>query len=297
MSDLYNINDADNWKISLRDCIINSFDDNINKNEIYEKTGLFYMCYAPNYLYKYYSGTDRNIDVVKSNKMWYSAPISFNDVFDSDIATDEKALFNSSLKLASRDISIRKGSPMWIQLKNKVRTELKSLCQTFEEMKKTTGITCLSEKYDSLLMWAHYANNHRGICVEYELLEINEQLNFAPVPIIYDNDRAVYSSIDDNPIEVFIKSLTSKSSEWSYEKEWRIIQDDKACGNSWDYQKNGALLDMITPHSIILGCMVNPEFEKDMKEYCEENEINLYKMEKDPHFYKLIKTPVLEFDE
>ena len=297
MADLFNMNEDDNWKLSLINCIAKSFDDNADKNDIYEKAGQFYLCYAPNYLYKYYSDADRNIDAVKSNKMWYAAPIGFNDVFDCDIAIDEKGLFNSSLKQVPKGTTIRKGSHMWLQLKKTLQTELKPLGQTIEELKRTTGISCLSESCDSLLMWAHYANNHCGICAEYELLEISKQLNFTPVPIIYDKDRAVYGSIDDNAVEVFIKSLTSKSPEWSYEKEWRIIQEDKACGNSWDYQKNGALLDMITPHSIILGCMVNPEFEKDMKEYCEENGINLYKMEKDPHFYKLIKTPVLKFDE
>ena len=57
--------------------------------------------------------------------------------------------------------------------------------ESFEETKQVTGISCLSESDSSLLMWAHYANNHKGMCVEYELLQISEQLKFSPIPVIY----------------------------------------------------------------------------------------------------------------
>ena len=53
---------------------------------------------------------------------------------------------------------------------------------------------------------------------------------------------------------------------------------------------------MIRPTSVILGCMAKLEFSKAVQEYCEENQINLYKMERDPKAYRLVKAPVLEFD-
>lgn len=151
-------------------------------------------------------------------------------------------------------------------------------------------------------MWAHYANNHCGMCVEYELLEINKQLNFAPVPIIYSDNRTRIASVKPNNTEedilrVFLEGLTSKSPEWIYEKEWRIIRDDGACGEKWDSEKKGALLEMIRPSSVILGCMAKPEFEQAVREYCEESKINLYKMEKDAVLYRLNKVPVLQFED
>lgn len=99
-----------------------------------------------------------------------------------------------------------------------------------------------NDLYDSLLMWAHYANNHRGMCVEYELMEINKQLGFSPVPVIYSDRKVKFNSINQDAVETdttrnFIESLTSKSPEWSFEKEWRIIRDDGACGKNWDIEK------------------------------------------------------------
>ena len=169
-------------------------------------------------------------------------------------------------------------------------------------MKSTMGISCLSESCDSLLMWAHYANNHKGICVEYELLEINKQLHFSPIPVLYSDKRADFftfnqDTIDADTTRIFIESITSKSSDWNYEKEWRIIRDDSACGNNWNSDKKGALLDMIRPKSVIMGCMVQPEFEERIRDYCEKHQINLYRMEKDLNLYRLNKQSVLQFDE
>ncbi len=31
------------------------------------------------------------------------------------------------------------------------------------------GVICFSSNYDNILMWSHYANNHKGICIEFDL--------------------------------------------------------------------------------------------------------------------------------
>jgi len=36
-------------------------------------------------------------------------------------------------------------------------------------MSKKIGIFSLSKKYDDELLWAHYANSHKGFCIEYDL--------------------------------------------------------------------------------------------------------------------------------
>lgn len=234
--------------------------------------------------------------------MWYSAPCNFNDVFDCDMSMDEEGIFQSILQMYPDKRGIREGSPIWRDLLKTCRQQIRTFQSSYDILKSRMGISCLSESDDSLLMWAHYANNHCGICVEYELLEINRQLGFSPVPIIYSDDRVCVHTLDPNTLEkdiqgIFIESLTSKSPEWSYEKEWRIIRDDGACGNKWDAEKKGALLEMIRPSSIILGCMAKPEFEKAVREHCEECRINLYKMKKDKGRYRLEKVPVILFDD
>ncbi len=307
MSELENENTEDDRKIALRYEIIKSLTGAADeKDESYAKVGKYYYCSAPSSLYKYYSDKTRNLDNIKKNKMWFSAPCNFNDVFDCDISIDERKIFEYIVKNNPSGIEIRNGSPMWKKLKAVVHKELNSIRTAIEKSRDITGVSCFSENEDSLLMWAHYANNHRGFCVEYDLLKINEILKFAPIPVIYSNDRVslISLSIEKNTEKIekdvsalLIKALTSKSSEWNYENEWRIVRDNAACGDRWDYEKNGALLDMITPSSIILGCEIQPDFERDFKEFCKNSQISLFKMEKDATQYKLNKKPILEFND
>lgn len=291
------------WKRKLRDklAVILSGTE-AEKEALYADIGYCYQCYAPASLYKYYSDSLRNLENVKNNKMWYSSPIHFNDVFDCEITTDEKKLFESTLQMCPSVQNVRVGSPVWKNLKAETRKSAKEMQDLFAGMRSGIGVSCLSESDDSLLMWAHYASNHCGMCVEYELLEINSQLKFTPVPIIYSEERICFNLLNTTTVErdttkMFLESLTTKSPEWSYEKEWRIIREDSACGSQWDDTKKGALLNMVRPSSIILGCMAKPEFEKEVYTYCNENKINLFKMQKDPQKYRLLKTSLLQFDD
>lgn len=292
----------DNWKIELREEIIKILTGGSRDKQIaFWKIGQHYNCTAPASLYKYYKDKTHAIDSIKDNKMWYSAPCKFNDVFDCDISVDDNAIFNAALEIVSSNTKIRVGSPAWKEIQSNMRKETKSLRSTFETMKSTMGVACLSESDDSLLMWAHYANNHRGMCVEYDLMEINTQLGFTPVPIIYSNDRVCFNTLNpatagDDTLALFIESITSKSEEWRYEREWRIIRDNAACGDKWDAEEKGALLDMICPSSITLGCAAEAAFEVSVKKFCEDNRISMYKMEKDKSQYKLNKVAVLEYD-
>lgn len=264
------------------------------------KTGLAYKTKAPSSLFKYYSGKDMHLEAVMSNTMWYSAPASFNDVFDCDLPVNEESLFQYLIESVVGEEIIRKGSQKWRELHSAAFKGSQELKKELLQLRETMGVSCFSEKSDSILMWSHYANNHRGICVEYELLEFNNQLQFTPVPVIYSDNRPSISSFDLSSLErtamsMLLESITSKSSEWSYEYEWRIIRDRKACGSAWNSDKAGALLPSITPKSIALGCESPESLLVALKPFCEKNEINLYKMEKDELQYKLNRATVLQF--
>lgn len=302
MTNLQKECEDENWKAVLRSEIIMAMTgDSAQKMRAYKEIGYYYQCYAPASLYKFYGDTSLNLTTIRNNRMWYSAPYHFNDVFDCDVFIDREKILDSALQLASEGRKVRRYSPMWKHIKSSLDQPIKAFESVFQKLKQNTGIACLTESCDSLLMWAHYANNHKGMCVEYALSAITNQLHFTPLPVIYSDEKTKFSPNDLNYIskdaeKLLTESLTSKSTEWSYENEWRIIRDDKACGDRWNAEKQGALLDMIPPSSIILGCAAEPDFESEVEKYCRSSRINLYKMEKDPIHYRLNKKAVLKFD-
>lgn len=295
----------DSWKQSLRSAIIIALTESgQTKNQALEQVGYYYQCCAPAFLYKYYKDQSLNLDSVMSNKMWYSAPCNFNDAFDCDVAINEQAIFNNILPIISGGRTLRKGSSAWIQYKGSLHKQIKILQKLFESQKISMGIACLSEEPDSILMWSHYANNHRGFCVAYNLLGLNQKLQFSAVPVLYTQDRVCLRSIpldqdtlNKETMSLFIQSLTSKSPEWSYEKEWRIIRDEDSCGSKWDNKAKGALLDTISPSAIFLGCCASDELTSALTQHCQDHKIPLYQMEKNPLLYRLNRKPILEFDE
>ncbi|OEC57587.1 hypothetical protein A9G49_05175 [Aeromonas sp. ANP5] len=94
-------------------------------------------------------------------------------------------------------------------------------------------------------MWAHYANNHEGFCIGYdselfkEETSSDEQLpiSTSAVKMKYNNCRFDFTntSIDisknhnDKLKSILFHVLTTKSDEWIYEKEYRIILPLKNC--------------------------------------------------------------------
>lgn len=94
------------------------------------------------------------------------------------------------------------------------------------------GISCGSTNPRCPLMWAHYANNHKGICIKYDF-ELDGVQN-----ICFDKDETLdilKVNYSDQPIDIFSYSidklenlkyeiLTNKYSKWQYENEVRLIR-------------------------------------------------------------------------
>lgn len=86
--------------------------------------------------------------------------------------------------------------------------------------------------WKSMLMWAHYANNHRGFCIEYEVLNAQYiwDVNYAtkrlalansPINLLIETREG---NIDNQYLGLILQQNLVKSIEWEYEHEYRILQ-------------------------------------------------------------------------
>lgn len=76
------------------------------------------------------------------------------------------------------------------------------------------------------LMWSHYTDNHKGICVEYSDNIVQEFLNLENFllhgNVIYSDSPPNIDMLED--VKSQIEKMTlNKQSEWKYEKEHRVI--------------------------------------------------------------------------
>lgn len=100
-----------------------------------------------------------------------------------------------------------------------------------EQVSQTKGIVCLSACWNDILMWSHYADEHRGfaVAIDRDHQYVQEVFNFESVKyssqrpscsIAFDAERQGFKITADH-----VKaSLYTKSMDWSYEHEWRSVR-------------------------------------------------------------------------
>lgn len=95
-----------------------------------------------------------------------------------------------------------------------------------QAMESEIGLLCLSEVPDSLLMWAHYADSHRGFLLEFDVDSTffnqrrseNDEFGFLR-SVRYQSSRPHILMSEMEAIDVFL----TKGEDWRYEAEWRML--------------------------------------------------------------------------
>lgn len=173
--------------------------------------------------YKYYENFFEELLLEPTIKL--SSPLKLNDPFEKTIS---KQIINQFKKQTK-------------EVKN-----IPALQKECEAYLNACGIVSLTETHRNLLMWAHYGNDHKGVCIGYDdefLSSLNNReppssrpFKYKPQKVNYDRIRFdehtdhLYSE-DYHALlnEILIKSLTTKSEDWIYEKEHRCIVPMEWC--------------------------------------------------------------------
>lgn len=98
-------------------------------------------------------------------------------------------------------------------------------------------VLCLSEVPDSLLMWSHYAQQHAGAVLKFDTCSEKADYFTRARPVIYEKDlpgfeqpRSLARRYLGLPIDTdhwMSRQFFTKSAEWKYEKEWRVMATAK----------------------------------------------------------------------
>jgi hypothetical protein len=103
-------------------------------------------------------------------------------------------------------------------------------------------------------MWSHYADNHRGLCLEFSNREPQTSPFPTSWPITYQRDRPIVDTTvtaDDIETDLIVRpGLFTKSLDWAYEKEWRALETTGA---------GPRVLPSGLISAVILGAKMKPE--------------------------------------
>jgi hypothetical protein len=173
------------------------------------------------------------------------------------------------------------------------RQNMISLIETYfpilsETSKRYSAIACFSESIESVLMWSHYANSHKGFALEYDFRPILVQpiKNVGLFPVVYSEERLDISdyiayeflrilgiSAKMPDITASIKNALWKSDIWAYEKEWRMIDSTPR-----DITDDKASAIHYKPVAIYYGRHMSCDDKKRLHEVAMEKGIKEYEM-------------------
>jgi hypothetical protein len=194
----------------------------------------------PQSLFKYRSWDNEFHKLVITNKeLYFSSPEKFNDPYDCGLPFKQHpenfdpaiikfkveqtapnifpGISGAELeeKCAKQVLLIQQNPESWF--------EMNWGC-TPDDLNKLFGVLSLTPHATNYLMWSHYAQSHKGFCVEFNTRLLVESILGHYQKVIYSNDIPYFSIMDLLDEGLMTKLLYTKSRDWEYEDEYRITR-------------------------------------------------------------------------
>ena len=272
-------------------------------------------------IYKYLH-EDRIEDILENNIFRFTQPEEFNDPFElrpvlrfpdnddslySTLDDNFESILMEEYKKNS-DINTKITFESFLAFRRTKKKEIKELAKSlltskeftkrlnethYKTANKSIGILCLTKNYNNLLMWAHYANSHKGFVVGldsdnsfFKQDKDDKNLMGKLKKVIYNNERPSESFENMNVENAYL----TKSKEWSYEEEYRMFTPFKRASQ---IKNDNIYLYNFTPDAIVsIYCGVNmsEENKEKIKEIVAHEHlqyINLFQSEISEQHFKL----------
>src|SRR5207244_3707608 len=122
-------------------------------------------------IYKYTS-LETALKIIKGNSLMFSKPEEFNDPFDMVTSLIDKLCTEEELHMWIERMS--KSYPERREDLKKHLNDPSNLTTLFDQalnkLKNDTGVSCFSKSYLKTLMWSHYSDKHKGVCLGFKFL-------------------------------------------------------------------------------------------------------------------------------
>lgn len=180
--------------------------------------------------------------IFSNGELYFAGRKQFNDPFDClpSVSTEftETELFEYTERIAAEqrpDVS----APIRSQLNRETARDffsgrrrdeiIKNLRRQIELVANQPGILSLTRQVDHVLMWSHYADSHKGICLRFMATDTTPYFGQAQ-KVAYQDERPALNLVRDPPEVILTKALLTKAKFWSYEDEYRILDPFKGPG-------------------------------------------------------------------
>lgn len=129
-------------------------------------------------------------------------------------------------------------------------------------------VFCVTERNDNLVMWSHYANEHKGAVFKLRCVDAIDNVLLAAQPVSYTDAYIPFPNVDEYARHLtgeaaldmgalMWKIAFTKHVDWGYEKEWRVHRSmlSGPTGDGYSvYEQHASVFE-----AVYLGCRMPAE--------------------------------------
>jgi len=248
-------------------------------NSIGKVMGLKQLHRIPQRVVRFYGNPEYARESIVSKQIAFVNVSKFNDPFDPLPLLDDATFFKDESSLLSLKEGVSEES--WDKIVSEFFSNWFVFC--------THAVTNKKHPKDSLYMWGHYGDGHRGIAIEFSTSVLANRVSSEPnqspwlkmkytniVPKIKYGDISELlvnapPNLDPDKLELYGPKLANlihqrvccKSKVWKSENEWRLVVEDDETGHE-EVVKQGIpndAIDAIT--AVYLGCMTSKQLQNE----------------------------------
>lgn len=216
------------------------------------------------YLFRYRNNNKFTIDEISNNYIFFPNSEKLNDPFDAshkllDINDDFDNIEKSYNYLNSKLVDNKIKNYFEEKFKNKIAFKDFLKSSIIEYINKT-GIACFSNSQLNFMMWANYANNHQGICIQYNIKYDKEFFKGCRIVDYVEDLKQINYLIYKNEEEI-LNLFYMKLKLWKEEYEIRLIKNTTGKHN----------LNPKSIRSIIFGLRTSVNYKKKIIKAVKDN--------------------------
>lgn len=151
-------------------------------------------------------------------------------------------------------------------------------------------LACFSERCDNILMWSHYAEDHKGICIKYDYNKLSDGIKNNIFPAIYSKSKYDASKcLACHNVNISRNPSFYKLNMWSYEEEFRFRIDNDMFDKIIEEENRKKVKEMFflkVPNAIVeitFGVKFNfldqrfLKYYKELSDYAKKNNIQFFR--------------------
>lgn len=278
-------------------------------------------CIVPNKLYKYKAIDEKEhtLDLIKNDFLYIGTVKAFNDAFEGTLNYNpneildyliENSIERLGLKINQQDYLriIDSDNPYeelkkWAYNDPQVTMSFERFSEVLDEtfqfminkiyedfndnLKEMMLVSCFTQKNENRVMWGNYADNNKGICIEYNLYDFKKdylvkschEVKYFSPDEYPDVTNILLNLLKSDPLDFMDSIFLNKTDDWGYEEEWRLIfRNDPFFRPFIKKINSNYYIKLPKPRTIYLGVNISDENKKKIEEICKTREISLIQM-------------------